>query len=252
MISPCYIGTSGWIYPHWEGVFYPPRLRHEERLAYYANRFSTVEINYTFYRLPEPQVFHSWAKGVPSGFLFAIKVSRFVTHMKKLKDPEVFLARFLRAVKGLGLTLGPLLFQLPPFWKADAGRLRDLLAYLRTQRIVRPARAAFEFRHPSWLTGTTCQILADHGAALCLSDWPELPVEGPVTADFVYLRRHGPGALYASRYTRRALRQDAERIRALLEAGKAVYVYFNNDAQGWAVANARELREMVEGLGGEK
>ncbi|MBI5379172.1 MAG: DUF72 domain-containing protein [Nitrospirae bacterium] len=252
MISRCYIGTSGWIYPHWQGVFYPPRLRNEEWLAYYAKRFPTVEINYTFYRLPEPKVFRTWARAVPTGFLFAAKVSRFVTHMKKLKDPEVFLARFLRAVKGLGPALGPLLFQLPPFWKADTGRLRDLLAYLKAQRIIRPVQAVFEFRHPSWLTAEVCQILVDHGAALCLSDWPDLCVEGPVTADFVYIRRHGPGALYASRYSRQQLRNDAERIQALLEAGKEVYVYFNNDAQGWAVANARELREMVEGLGGEK
>jgi uncharacterized protein YecE (DUF72 family) len=185
---------------------------------------------------------------VSSRFLFAVKASRFLTHMKKLKDPRDPLRRMLERARHLGPTLGPVLFQLPGFLAADLTRLDAFLLALARQRHVRPLRAALEVRHPSWLEPAVLRRLQDANVALCFHDWREQPVEGPVTADFVYVRRHGTAPRrYHGAYTEAMLRADARQIRGWLRTGLDVYVYFNNDFEGHAWRNALRLKSLLEG-----
>lgn len=241
-----YIGTSGWNYKHWAGgVFYPPGLKQKEWLAYYCKTFKTVEINNTFYRLPSKAVFEKWRDSVPGGFRFVVKANRFITHIKRLKDPERSVRNFLVNMGGLGEKLSPVLFQLPPSWNVNLGRLDDFLRYLSSQEIIPGLQVVLEIRNESWVGEETFDLLRAYHAALCFADWPDLTIEEPVTADFVYLRRHGPGDLYSSGYSEEDLRRDKERITFCLGEGKDVYVYFNNDWGGYAVENALMLLEMV-------
>jgi uncharacterized protein YecE (DUF72 family) len=241
----CWIGTSGWNYPHWSELFYPSGLKPAAWFQHYARFFDTVEVNNTFYRLPSPAVFVRWGEAAPAGFRFSLKASRFITHVKRLLEPERSAAEFLRRAAGLGGKLGPILFQMPPSGRANPVRLRLFLEYLAHQKILPRLQVAFEFREPSWLVPEVFAALEKANAALCLADWPELTVEGPITADFVYIRRHGAGALYAGAYSRTALRRQADRIRGWLAEGRSVYVYFNNDAAAHAVANALTLKELL-------
>lgn len=242
----CLVGTSGWNYPHWEGRFYPSGLSQEGWLRYYSSHFNTVEINLTFYRLPEKRIFETWKAETPEGFLFAAKVSRFFTHMKKLKDPERNLVRFLKNAAGLGEKLKVILFQLPPYWKANSGRLKALTLYMAEQDILPGVRSALEVRHESWLSIEILRILKDAGWSLCLADWPGLNIDGPITTDFVYMRRHGPASLYSSCYRDEMIEEDAKRVLQWMEEGMDVYVYYNNDAYGYAVKNAMTLKGLVE------
>ncbi len=241
----CWIGTSGWNYPHWSGVFYPQDKKPAAWFQHYAQFFDTVEVNNTFYRLPSPDVFVRWGKEAPAGFCFALKASRFITHVKRLLEPERSAAEFLGRATGLEGKLGPILFQLPPSGRANPARLAVFLEYLRRQRILPDVQVAFEFREASWLTPEVLADLEKANVALCLADWPELHVDGPITADFVYIRRHGAMGRYAGSYSRAALRQEADRIRGWLGNGRSVYMYFNNDAKGHAVANALTLKELL-------
>jgi uncharacterized protein YecE (DUF72 family) len=231
-------------------VFYPEGLKPSRWLEHYCRHFDTVEVNNTFYHLPARRVFEEWRQRTPAGFTFAIKASRFITHMKKLAQPEEHVALFLQNAAELGDKLGVVLFQLPPFWKFNGERLEGLLAYLAKQKMIRRVRMALEVRHQSWLCDACLALLRRCNVALVLADWPELPVEGPLTADFVFVRRHGPGSLYASDYPEAALKRDAKRARQWLTEGKDVYEYFNNDACGYAVQNALRLRELI-GTSGE-
>lgn len=244
-----YIGTSGWNYKHWGGgVFYPSGLKQNEWLAHYCHVFETVEINYTFYRLPSRAVFEKWRDSVPEGFRFIVKANRFITHVKRLKDPETSVHNFLENMSGLGKKLGPVLFQLPPSWNVNLERLEDLLSYLTSQDIIRDLRVALELRNRSWAVEETFDLLKTFSVALCFADWPDLTIGEPATADFIYVRRHGPGDLYSSCYSAEDLKKDAERIRIWLGEGRDVYVYFNNDGGGYAVKNARTLSENVGGV----
>ena len=190
--------------------------------------------------------YRGWRAQVSSRFLFAVKASRFLTHMKKLKDPRDPLGRMLRRARHLGPTLGPVLFQLPGFFAADLPRLDAFLLALHRQRYVRPLRAVLEVRHPSWLEPAVIGRLEDANVALCFHDWREQPVEAPVTADFVYVRRHGTSPRrYHGAYTEAMLRADARRVRAWLRAGLDVHLYFNNDFQGHAWRNARRLQALL-------
>jgi uncharacterized protein YecE (DUF72 family) len=201
-----------------------------------------VELNNPFYRLPTAAAFAAWRAQVPETFLFAVKASRYLTHMKKLREPARPLRLLLGRARRLGPTLGPVLFQLPPNFHLSLERLDDFLGALARQRLVPGLRAVLEVRHPSWLDPEATRRLATAGVALCLADGT-LPVSGPLTADFVYVRRHGvPGA---GDYPEAALRADARRIRQWRREGRDVYVYFNNDWRGYAVKNARRLRELV-------
>jgi uncharacterized protein YecE (DUF72 family) len=235
------IGTSGWNYGHWLGTFYPKGTRQRDLLAVYAERFETVEINRTFYSLPDKNAVATWRDQSPADFLFAAKASRYLTHMKKLKDPEEPLARLLGCVEALGEKLGPLLFQLPPRWRANPDRLERLLEVLPDRH-----RYAFEFRDPSWHDDVILELLTRRGAAFCIFDLAgeRSPIE--VTAGFVYMRLHGPGAAYQGSYDGRTLFGWARRMLAWSNAGKDVYCYFDNDEKAYAPHDALRLKAMVE------
>jgi len=238
-----YIGTSGWNYTHWaDGVFYPPKLKQSEWLSYYSKWFNTVEINTSFYHLPPKKDFENWKNSVYPGFIFSVKVNRFITHRKKLKDPESTLPQFIESVKGLADNLGPLLFQLPPFWKVNNKRLEMLLRYMRSQQWGKSLRIVFEFRNDSWFNEETFLLLKEYRASICLADWPGLEIPCKLTTEFFYIRRHGPQGLYSSCYSDEQLRKDAKLICELIDKGIEVYVYFNNDAQGWAVKNGLTIK----------
>lgn len=240
MAGQCRIGTSGWAYPHWRGRFYPPALRPGAWLAYYSRHFDTVEINRTFYRLPTPEAVAAWEQAVPEGFRFAVKASRYLTHLKKLKDPAPALERLFAAIAPLGDKQGAVLYQLPPRWGFDPARLEGFLALLP------PGQAAVEFRDPSWYRPEAYRLLERYGAALCASSFPGLPMVWAVTSGFSYVRLHGATVAYGDRYSREALGVIAQRIRILLARGLDVDVYFDNDAEAFAIENARELRQMLE------
>lgn len=235
-----HIGTSGWVYPHWRGVFYPEGLPEAEWLDFYARHFHTVELNNSFYRLPSRAQFANWAAGSPAGFLFAVKASRYITHMKKLKSAAGSLQRLLGAMQGLADKAGPLLFQLPPRWHCDTDRLEAFL------RALPPGlRVAFEFRDPSWHVPRVYALLAAHNAAFCVFDLAGRRSPRVRTADFLYLRLHGPGAAYRGRYGRRALRQWAH---WLLESGAGeAFVYFDNDQAAHAPRDALSLSGLLAG-----
>lgn len=235
-----HIGTSGWHYKHWAGTFYPADIKSEEQLSYYIRHFPTVEINNSFYRLLAPAVFRTWKESVPPQFIFAVKASRYITHMKKLKLDSAGLRKFFNSIKVLGDKLGPVLFQLPPGWKVNAERLASFLKALPPGY-----RYAFEFRNPTWYTDEVYELLSAHNCAFCIYELASHVSPLQRTADFVYLRLHGPGAKYEGSYTVRALQAWAKRIRAWREESLDVYVYFDNDQAGYAAHNAMKLSEII-------
>nr|HID12287.1 DUF72 domain-containing protein [Anaerolineae bacterium] len=237
----CCIGTSGWVYPHWRGVFYPPDLAQSRWYGHYAKVFDTVEINYSFYRLPSEAAFDRWREQAPEGFVYAVKANRYITHVKRLKDTAEPLERFLARARRLGDKLGPILWQLPPHWRANPERLETFVALLPPD-----LTHAFEFRDPRWFIEPVRRILEQHRLSLCIFHMPGLPCPTWVTGDVVYLRFHGSGVVYGGRYGREGLQPWATRIRRWLSEGRQVYAYFNNDAFGFAVEDARALRELVE------
>lgn len=196
-------------------------------LAWYAREFHTVEINNSFYRLPERKAFEIWKKTVPAGFLFAVKASRFLTHIKRLKDPEDSIKLFFSRAKYLGPRLGPILFQLPPRWNADAGRLREFLALLP-----RKYKYTIEFRDESWYTPEIHRLLENHNIALCLHDWHSWSWARELTADFTYTRFHGTTGRYAGNYPDHLLREWAKQIASWGSQLHAIFAYFNNDVGG--------------------
>ena len=234
-----WIGTSGWHYGHWVGPFYPADMRPREFLSFYTRFFRTVEINNTFYRLTPPQSVRLWVESTPPGFLFAVKANRFITHRKKLKDAEQSTNLFLDSIRGFGPKLGPILFQLPPRWNVDVERLARFLE-------VFPGglRYTFELRDETWFRRDVYELLRRHGAAFCI--WELAGRHSPVidTAPFVYVRLHGPGGAYQGRYDGRTLRGWARRVEAWRDAGRDVYVYFDNDEKGYAAGDAARLQSM--------
>lgn len=245
-LGKAYIGTSGWQYRHWgNGIFYPAGLKQSEWFEYYCSMFDCVEINNTFYHLPKREVFERWRDVSPDGFHYAVKASRYITHMKKLGQPQDTVTKFLQSVSGLGEKLSVILFQFPPFWSLDLYRLEEFIEYWRRQNLITNPKIAFEFRNPSWHQARVHQLLCSANIALCFADWPGLTITEPVTADFIYIRRHGPTWLYSSNYSPQQLQQDAMNIRNWLVNGQDVYVFFNNDAFGWAVQNALSLKQLI-------
>lgn len=239
------IGTSGWNYPHWKKAVYPADLPPSHWLSWYTDRLPTVEINATFYRLPSTQAVRRWVDQTPRRFQFAIKASRFLTHINRLRDPDEPLARMKEVLSPLGSKAAVLLFQLPPSMAMDLNRLEKLARAIEDSEW--KIRACLEVRHTTWLTAETFSLLSSAGIGLCFADWPSCPVEGPVTADFVYLRRHGLGTIYGGRYGPEELNRDADRIKDWLAKGKDVFAFFNNDAGGHAFYNALELKDLVSG-----
>jgi uncharacterized protein YecE (DUF72 family) len=238
--AACYIGTSGWNYLHWKERFYPQGMPPSDWLGYYSRRFSTVEINNTFYNLPSENIFAGWRDGVPERFIFAVKASRYITHMKKLKDPKESLERFFERVRSLGAQLGPVLFQLPPRWHRNRKRLEGFLEALPSGKPF-----AFEFRDTSWHHEEIYTVLQAHNAAFCIYDLAGVTSPKRVTADFVYVRLHGPGAAYQGRYSARVLSEWAEAFSAWNREGRTVFCYFDNDQDAYAIHNALELAQMM-------
>jgi uncharacterized protein YecE (DUF72 family) len=242
MAASTYVGTSGWHYDHWVGAFYPRDLPDGALLEYYAGHFDTAEINNSFYRLPEKKTLVRWRETVPEGFVFSVKASRYLTHMKKLKDPREPVERLFDRVNVLGEKLGPILFQLPPRWRSNPERLRGLLEILPENH-----RYAFEFRDPSWFDDKIYGLLAKHGAAFCVYDLGGRTSPKEITADFAYVRLHGPDGPYRGRYGAGRLSGWAGAFSAWLKEGLDVYCYFDNDEASYAVQDALGLRQMMEG-----
>jgi uncharacterized protein YecE (DUF72 family) len=238
-----HVGTSGWHYKQWIGDFYPPRFPPAKMLAWYAQEFHTVEINNSFYRLPEARTFEQWKEIVPAGFLFAVKASRFLTHIKRLRDPEDSIKLFFSRAWHLGTRLGPVLFQLPPQWRADSGRLREFLALL-------PAKQQYviEFRDESWYSQEIRELLRNYNVALCLHDWRAAAWARELTANFTYIRFHGTTGKYAGNYPDYLLHDWAKQIQSWGERVSEVFAYFNNDVGGHAIRNARTLKAMLSEL----
>jgi uncharacterized protein YecE (DUF72 family) len=236
------IGCSGFSYQHWRGIFYPEHLAERRRLGYYSSVFSTVELNVTFYRLPRPATFDLWYKETPPEFGYSVKGSRFITHVKKLLSTEAPLKLFFDNALRLQEKLKVILWQLPPTFKGNKERLAGFIAQLEKF----PVRNAFEFRHASWIDADVMDLCRDHNVSVCMADWPGFIDDLPLTADFVYIRRHGEGGSYATLYSTAQLNKDAARIRRYLKDWKDVFIYFNNDAFGYAPRNARELMEILK------
>ncbi len=235
-MSGLFIGCSGFTYPHWGGRFYPEGLPQKHWFEYYCSVFPSLELNVTFYRLPKPETFDRWREKSPPGFSSSVKGSRFITHVKRLLDPEEPLERFFGGALRLGDKLHAVLWQFPPGFVRDTALLKHFLAALEPYR----ARNALEFRDESWCTEEIFDLCRGAGVSLCMADWPGYINELPVTADFVYIRRHGPGGGHAGHYSLDELSSDARRIRGYLEDGRDTHRYFNNDDRAYATDNARE------------
>jgi uncharacterized protein YecE (DUF72 family) len=235
------VGCSGWQYRHWRGNFYDASQAQVRWFEHYASIFDTVEINNTFYRLPEAATFARWAARAPMKFLFAVKASRFLTHMKKLRDPEEPVARLFERARCLGRHLGPVLYQLPPGFRPDIARLEHFLHTLPPG-----IRHVMEFRDPSWYTDEVLALLRAHDVALCLHDMRGSASERLRVASFVYVRFHGPSGHYAGGYPEERLRGWAEWLGEQQADGHDVFAYFNNDVGGHAPRDALTLRRLLE------
>ena len=233
------IGCSGWEYRHWRGDFYPRDLPPSRWLERYAETFETVELNATFYRLPEASTFDRWRSRAPRGFRYAVKASRYLTHMKRLREPAEPLERLWSRAEHLDEHLGPMLYQLPPRWKRNVERLEAFCAALP------PAKAqAIEFRDPSWHHPEAYAVLERHGVALCLHDMPRARAPVEPVGPFVYVRFHGRGT-YAGSYAPQTIGSWARRLAGWAAEGRDAWVYFNNDVGGHAPRDAVRLREAV-------
>jgi uncharacterized protein YecE (DUF72 family) len=235
-----WIGTSGYVYRHWrKGVFYPVGLRARDELVFYASRFPTVELNNSFYRLPTTEMFLRWREVTPPHFQFAVKASRYITHIRRLRNVVDELALFMERAVQLGSKLGPVLFQLPPNQQADISRLGEFLGLLSADH-----RWVLEFRHPSWHTREVYQFLSQHSVALCIPVGGGLHPDRITTAPFTYIRMHRGGEPKGG-FTTEELRSWAAQVRGLSNRGKDVYLYFNNDWEGYAVRDAGALQGLL-------
>ena len=236
------IGCSDFNYGGWRENFYPPALPQKKWLEYYCSVFNSVELNVTFYRLPLASTFKKWRDETPYDFVFSLKGSRFITHIKRLLEPEEPLKLFFKRAMNLRSKLKVVLWQFPPSFKVNTARLKTFLRLLRKY----PVRHTLEFRNKSWFSEDVIGLCRENNISLCMADWPEFIDTLPVTSDFVYIRRHGAGGSYATCYSKAELRKDARRIKGYLKDKRDVYIYFNNDAFGFAPKNARELMEMFK------
>jgi uncharacterized protein YecE (DUF72 family) len=235
------IGTSGWHYDSWRGPFYPAGLPIKSQLQYYASQFQTAELNGVFYRTPTPEAVRSWKEQTGKDFVFTWKASKFITHWKRLSANSVNSLELMEdRLSLLGHKVGSVLFQLPPQFKADADRLSDFLHMLSPKR-----RYSFEFRHPSWYSPQIMRLLSKENISLCISDHHDAPAPWKRTADFVYIRGHGPGGRYKGHYSRIALAAWAKRIRAWKGQGYDVFIFFDNDQKSAAPIDALKLKQML-------
>jgi uncharacterized protein YecE (DUF72 family) len=234
------IGTSGWHYEDWSGLFYPSGLAKSKWFEYYSKHFDTVEVNNTFYQLPKEKTFENWRKQAPKNFLFIVKANRYITHVKRLREPQEPLERFFERANILQEHLGPVLYQLPPSFHKDLTRLKVFLQALPKKSI-----AIFEFRHESWFSQDTYGLLKEFNAAFCIHDLVGIPTPRVITSDVIYIRFHGPTGKYAGNYSKSTLQNWAKWIKDNLKGKKAIYVYFNNDYHAYAIKNAKTLKEQL-------
>jgi uncharacterized protein YecE (DUF72 family) len=243
------VGCSGWHYAGWAGVFYDASLPKSKWLEAYAREFDTVELNNSFYRLPSAIQFRRWRESVPAGFLFAVKASRYLTHLKRLRDPDAPLDLLITRASQLGPTLGPVLYQLPPRWVPDRERLQTFLTALPQGARLGSTRLALkhvvEFRDERGYRHSTIHLLRTHHVALCVHDMPGSESPRTVTSGVAYIRFHGYGAKYGGSYPTRRLKSWAAWIDGIRQQGTDVFVYFNNDVDGHAVRDARRLKSML-------
>ena len=236
------IGCSGWVFPHWRGAFYPKEVPQRRWLAYYGERYDTVEVNSTFYRLASPSAVEAWAEQSPPGFVFAVKASRYLTHRKRLNGIDPYVARFYEPLEALATTrkLGPTLWQLPPNFHRNDERLAAAL------RALPRGRHAFEFRHESWFADEVYELLREHGAALVIGDEASRWVSSPHvrTADWTYIRLHHGRRGRQGNYSRSEIETWARRI-SQWRRDTEIYLYFNNDWEGYALRNARLLKDSL-------
>lgn len=245
MVTRWLVGTSGFVFGDWRDKFYPAKLPRARWLEFYAAHYATVELNNSFYRLPSEANFTKWRDSSPVGFVFALKVSRLITHIRRLKNSEDAVETFISRAIILGEKLGPLLYQLPPNMHRNDDVLASFLSGLPGE-----IKHVIEFRHQSWLEKDVFDILRSHNIGLCVFDMPSLTCPLVATADFAYVRFHGRDQLYASNYSDEQLAEWAGRLRDLATNLKEVYVYFNNDIEAFAVNNAITLRDYLTDGGG--
>ncbi|MDQ6713436.1 MAG: DUF72 domain-containing protein [Candidatus Dormibacteraeota bacterium] len=233
------IGCSGWSYPHWRKVFYPEKMPAREHFAFYVQHFNTVELNNSFYRQPPRERFEAWREQAPPGFVFAVKGSRYVTHIKRLAVEQPSIDLVVDAARGLGDKLGPILFQLQANFHLDMARLERFVGMLPTD-----TRFTLEFRHDSWLVPAVFELLRAHRIALCIPDHPKMPKSLEITSDFTYIRMHLPS--HGLGYGRQALQPWAGRVIEWRRDGLDVFVYFNNDMEGYAIQDAQTLIALID------
>ncbi len=243
MKGKIHIGTSGWHYPHWKKLFYPEDVPKKDWLHFYADRLDCVEINNTFYKLPGADTFSNWSEQTPDGFIFAVKASRTITHRKKLSNCQDAIDTFFEVVDGLGNKLGPVLFQLPPRWHCNTRRLNEFLTLLPEHH-----RYTFEFRDPSWHNEETYSVLRYFNAAFCTFELGDMNTPQVCTADFNYIRLHGPEGPYTGNYSSRRLRRWAEKLSGWQAQGQDVYLFFDNDESAYAVKNALLTDKLIKDL----
>ncbi len=243
-LADLHIGTSGWSYKHWTGIFYPEDLKPDKYLEYYTTKFSCVELNSCFYHLPLKKTVTGWMNRTPDSFKFSLKLSRFITHQMQLVNIEAALEKFFDVFEGMKEKLGPILVQLPPGLSYDEPRIQYFLELLKKQ--YNQYRFAVEIRNRSWINDHFFDLLSHYGTAFVIADsGSRYPYYEAVTTDFVYLRFHGREQLYASDYNEYDLQQYAGKIAGWLNDGKKVWVFFNNDYFGFAVKNAEKLIEII-------
>lgn len=236
-----HIGTSGWQYKHWRGTFYPEDVKVKDHFTYYQKYFDTIEINNSFYRIPAKETFEKWKNQVNPDFNYVVKANRFITHMKKLHDTEDVLNNFLANAAALGNKLSVILFQLPPGWQVNTQRLESFLKLLP-----KDVRCTFEFRNETWYTHEVYALLEKYNCAFCIYHLAGHLSPLKVTANFVYVRLHGPGGKYQGSYSADALNEWAGRCKQWAAEGKDVYVYFDNDDNGYTAFNAISLKKLTE------
>ena len=237
-----YIGCSGFSYKHWKERFYPSKIPQRQWFEYYCTKFNTVELNSTFYRLPNEKTVLSWYNRSPENFAFSVKASRFITHIKRLKDCKVELENFFEVISPLDKKLKVILWQLPPSFKVNIEVFNNFLNMLTKYNNI---KYVFEFRHKSWLTEDIYSLCNKFNICICIADYPEFLKNPPITANFLYVRRHGKGGRYNTLYTRQELEDLSKFIKDNKDSISEAYIYFNNDFNAYAPQNAQELIEII-------
>lgn len=237
------IGTSGWMYKHWKGPFYPEKISNVNMLSFYTDHFLTVEVNNTFYRLPTAKTVQNWRDKTPEQFIFAIKANQYITHRKYLKDGQETVKKFFSIIKILDTKLGPILFQLPPNWNINLERITEFIKILPKNYLY-----VFEMRHPSWYTQEIYDLFKDYNIALCIHDFYGEITPLEITANFIYIRFHGAKGHYLGDYSTEQIKQWADKIIEWIKQNLTIFAYFNNDAFGWAVKNALELKSNLKNI----